>query len=74
MDRLYGLGQYATSATISDSFDRADVPVRSAPVSVTATGNDIEWPQVGVGLGIGLLLALGFGLIMRTAQVRPFAH
>jgi len=66
----------ATSSNVSnyrDAFERA-APPESVPVSVTTSGNDIEWPQIGVGLGIGLLLALGLGLIMRTAHVRPFAH
>jgi hypothetical protein len=74
MDKLYGLGEYATTATISDSLDRFAPSRGSQPVSATASGNDVEWPQVGVGLGIGLLLALGFGLIMRTVHIRPFAH
>jgi hypothetical protein len=74
LNKQYGLGEFATTRTVSDSFDRVDLPVGSAPVSVTATGNDVEWPQIGFGLGIGLLLALGLGLIMRTVHNRPFAH
>jgi len=69
--------QLATDSNVSnyrDSFERTDLPRGSVPVSVTTSGSDIEWPQIGVGLGIGLLLALGLGLIMRTAHVRPFAH
>jgi hypothetical protein len=58
-----------------DAFERAVPPATaSVPASVTSSGNDIEWPQVGVGLGIGLLLALGLGLIMRAVHTRPFAH
>jgi hypothetical protein len=57
-----------------DSFERTDLPRGSVPVSVTTSGRDIEWPQIGVGLGFGLLLALGLGLIMRAVHVRPFAH
>jgi len=57
-----------------DSFERTDLPRGSVPVSVTTSGRDIEWPQIGFGLGIGLLLALGLGLIMRTVHIRPFAH
>ena len=67
------LGTSSNVSIYRDAFERA-VPPESVPVSVTTSGNDIEWPQIGVGLGIGLLLALGLGLIMRTAHVRPFAH
>ena len=74
MNKLYGLGEYATTATISDSFERAVPPQGSVPVSVTTSGREIEWPQIGVGLGIGLLLALGLGLTMRAVHIRPFAH
>jgi len=74
MNKLYGLGEYATTATISDSFERAVPPQGSVPVSVTTSGREIEWPQIGVGLGIGLLLAFGLGLTMRAVHIRPFAH
>ena len=73
-ERTVDTGNQPIVATYRDSFERVDLPRGSVPVSVTATGSDIEWPQIGVGLGIGLLLALGLGLIMRTVHVRPFAH
>jgi hypothetical protein len=68
------LPQGSALAAYSDSFERTDLPRGTVPVSVTTSGNDIQWPQIGVGLGMGLLLALGLGLIMRTVNVRPFAH
>lgn len=74
LNKQYGLGEFAKTVTYRDSFERTDLPRGTVPVSVTTSGTDIEWPQVGVGLGIGLLLALGFGLIMRTTHIRPFAH
>ena len=42
--------------------------------STIDSGAEIEWPQVGIGFGIAILLALGVGLTMRVAHVRPFAH
>jgi hypothetical protein len=53
---------------------RLNPPASRVEVSKADSGREIEWPQVGFGLGIGILLALGLGLIMRTLNVRPFAH
>jgi hypothetical protein len=46
----------------------------SVEVSTVDSRTEIEWPQVGIGLGVAILLALGVGLTMRVAHVRPFAH
>ena len=67
----------ATNSNVSnyrDAFERAVPPRGSVTVSATGSGSELEWPQIGVGLGMGLLLALGLGLIMRTVNIRPFAH
>jgi hypothetical protein len=59
-----------------DAFERAAPPKGSQPVSVDATGsgNELEWPQLGIGFGLGLLLAGGLLLAMRMTKIRPLAH
>ena len=73
LNRIYGLGEYAPSVVADDRFriDHSNVP---EPVSVTSSGRDIEWPQVGIGFGVGLVLLLGLGLTLKATHTRPFAH
>ena len=47
--------------------------MKPAPVS-SQSGNEVEWPQIGVGFAVGILLMLGFGLDLRYARIRPLAH
>jgi hypothetical protein len=76
LNRQYGLGAYATTAgssTYRESGQRA-VPQPTSPGnSPITTGNDFEWPPVGIGLLIGLVLVLGIGLAVRKTHIRP-AH
>lgn len=76
LNRQYGLGAYATTAgssTYRESGQRA-VPQPTSPGnSPITTGNDFEWPPVGIGLLIGLFLVLGIGLAVRKTHIRP-AH
>jgi hypothetical protein len=46
------------------------------PITVAATGSgdEIEWPQIGIGFGIGVALALGLLLGLRATRQRPLAH
>jgi hypothetical protein len=73
LNRIYGLGEYAPSIVADDRFriDHSNVP---EPVSVTSSGRDIEWPQLGIGFGVGLVLLLGLGLTLKATHTRPFAH
>ena len=59
-----------------DAHERSAPPKGSQPVStVTAgSGNELEWPQLGIGFGIGLLLAVGLFLAVRMTRVPPLAH
>jgi len=43
-------------------------------VSVTGSGGEIEWPQIGIGFGVGIALALGLLLTLRATRQRPLAH
>jgi hypothetical protein len=63
-----------TERAIDDHFryDPAEVP-KPAPVS-SPSGNEVEWPQIGVGFAVGILLMLGVGLVLRYARIRPLAH
>lgn len=73
LNRLYGLGEYAPPVVADDRFqiDQSNVP---ASTSVSSSGREIEWPQVGIGFGVGLMLLLGVALTLRATHSRPFAH
>ncbi len=45
-----------------------------APISVTSSGSEIGWPQVGIGFGIGIVLALGLFVGLRMSRTRHLAH
>jgi hypothetical protein len=46
----------------------------ATPVTVTSSGNEIEWPQVGMGFGIGVALMFGLWLALRVTRIRQLAH
>ena len=64
------------SAGRSLVFDDYRVDPVGQPVQVVAsgTGDELEWPQVGLGLGLGLALALGLFLTVRYTRAHPLAH
>lgn len=76
LNRMYGLGEFATASGYVDGHERVVSPVSNTPVSVTptASGRDIEWPQLGIGFGIGIALVLGLILALRTTRGRQLAH
>jgi hypothetical protein len=43
-------------------------------VTVSSSGTEIEWSQIGIGLGIGMLLMLGLTLAVRATRHLPLAH
>jgi hypothetical protein len=59
----------------TDSFDRAEPPKGSLPITVAATPDTgLEWPQLGVGFGLGMILITGLWLATRTTRDRQLAH
>lgn len=56
--------------------DRYEADLPSGPIAspVSASGWELEWPQLGIGFGIGILLALGLVLAGRLMRFRPLAH
>ena len=51
------------------------VPISEAPVvRPIDSGNQLEWPQIGVAFGVGILLAVGLVLTFRHMRIRPLAH
>ena len=69
-----GTGTTEQFRAIDDRF-RIDPTNQPTTVSATRSGNEIEWPQIGIGLGIGIALALGLVLGLRaTRQHPPLAH
>lgn len=76
LNRQYGLGTFAPTDVISGDdhvrLDPADLPT-VVPAS-SASGRDVEWPQLGIGFGFGILLMLGIALTVRYTRVPPLAH
>ena len=58
---------------VDDRF-RIDPTAVPSTVSVTSSGREIDWPQIGIGFAIGLLLATGLYLAMRLSRTRQLAH
>jgi hypothetical protein len=65
-----------TSAGRGLVFDNHRIDPVGSPTQVTVsdTGRDLEWPQIGLGLGIGIALMLGLFLTLRLVHVRQLAH
>jgi hypothetical protein len=65
-----------TSAGRSLVFDNHRIDPVGSPTQVTVSGSgrELEWPQIGVAFGIGIALMLGLFLTLRLAHVRQFAH
>ena len=63
----------APTPVVDDRF-RLDPNSVPSPVTVTSSGTEIDWPQIGIGFGIGLVLALGLYLAMRITRIRSLAH
>ena len=59
---------------VRDDRFRLDPRTTPTPTTVTSSGTQIEWGQIGIGFGIGLMLALGLFLAIRFARIRPLAH
>lgn len=66
-------GRRAIEPVRDDRF-RLDPTTVPAPVSVSSSGRDLEWPQLGIGFGIGLLLVVGLYLAVRFTRIRPLVH
>jgi hypothetical protein len=64
----------------SDHFNANDNRFRVTPVnepitvSATGSGDEIQWPQIGIGFGVGIALALGLLLGLRATRQPPLAH
>jgi hypothetical protein len=70
------IGSQPPSTGRSLVFDshRVEPAVSPTQITVSGSGREIEWPQIGVGLGIGIALMLGLFLTLRLIHVRPLAH
>jgi hypothetical protein len=49
----------------------ANEPVR---ISVSGSGDEIRWPEIGIGFGVGIALAFGLVLALRATRQSPLAH
>jgi hypothetical protein len=55
-------------------FDNHKVEPIGSPVTIEATGNELDWPQLGIAFGIGIALMLGLFAALRLRESRPLAH
>jgi hypothetical protein len=69
LDRHYGLGRYSTH-----DGSKVDTSSEASPVTVTSSGSEVDWEQVGIVVGIGLVLAAGLVAAMRFKRIRPLGH
>ena len=74
-ERVVIVSTRETPPLVADDRFRLDPTTggQPAPVSVTS-GDEVEWPQVGIGLGIGVLLMIGLYLALKATRQRPLAH
>jgi hypothetical protein len=63
-----------TRQYVGDERFRIDPTSVATPMSVTSSGNEIEWPQVAIGFGIGVALMFGLWLALRVTRIRQLAH
>ena len=72
-DHRTDAAQPSTGRTLVFDNHRLDAN-RPEQVSVTSSGREIEWPEIGLGLGLGIALAFGLFLTVRYTRARPLAH
>ena len=72
---------HVSSTPSGDGFlagdDHARIDPSQLPTVVVASspsGNEFEWPQIGIGFLVGILLMLGIGLTVRFTRIPPLAH
>ena len=74
-ERALGSHQRSTRDIVVDDRFTLDPSTLPTPVAVTGgSGDEIQWPQVGVGFGVGMALILGLLLAIRATRHRPLAH
>ena len=77
---LFGHAAAGNTTRSDDHFVANDTRFRPTPVfeprqaTVSSSGTEIEWSQIGIGLGIGILLMLGLTLAVRATRHPPLAH
>jgi hypothetical protein len=77
---LFGHVAARRTTRSDDHFLANDNRFRTKPVNeptqvtVSSSGTEIEWSQIGIGLGIGILLMLGLTLAVRATRHPPLAH
>lgn len=73
-DRAVAANERSKPVIVVDDRFRIDPTFQPAPVSVTGSGTEIEWPQVGIGFGVGIAIVLGLLLGLRATRQRQLAH
>jgi hypothetical protein len=57
-----------------DAPERAVPPAGTIERTVSGSGREVEWPQLGIGFGLGILLVAGLWVAVRMTKFRPLAH
>jgi hypothetical protein len=76
------LALHSSPPVIRDAGDAtaAKLALQSSPASSspeapsTASGQKIDWAQLGIGFGVGMFLVLGVILAVRVSRSHRFAH
>jgi hypothetical protein len=71
-DRQHRINVVVPTA-MTDSHDRADVPLGRFTSAISATDDGTQWPALGLAFGLGMLLVGGLWLASRN-RIRPLAH
>ena len=72
-ERALRISQPPSKTVLLSGDDHVTVQTPESP-TVTASGRDVEWPQVGIGFGIGIALAIALGLSLKATRPRNLAH
>ena len=72
-ERAARISQPPSETVLLSGDDHVIVRSTESP-TVTASGRDVEWPQVGIGFGIGIALAIVLGLSLKAMRPRNLAH
>lgn len=73
-ERTVAANERSKPVIVVDDRFRIDPTSQPVPVSATGSGDEIQWPQVGIGFGVGITLVFGLLLALRATRQRQLAH
>ena len=73
-ERTVAANERSKPVIVVDDRFRIDPTSQPTSVSATGSGDEIQWPQVGIGFGVGITLVFGLLLALRATRQRQLAH